>query len=42
VPKPVGEKPHALVKSDWEGTWISGHDVARVSVTDATNGWFCA
>jgi hypothetical protein len=40
APKPVGEKPHALAKSDWEGTWIGDHDgVARVSVTDAANGW---
>ena len=39
VPRPVGEKPHALKPSDWEGTWIIGRDVACVRVTDAAHGW---
>lgn len=35
---PVGERPHALTPADWVGTWIAGHDVMTVTVTDAEKG----
>jgi hypothetical protein len=39
TPRPIGEKPHALVKSEWEGTWTLEKKSARITVTDAANGW---
>ncbi len=38
VPRPIGEKPHALVAADWEGTWIAERDVAKIKVVDAAAG----
>ncbi|MEO6244593.1 MAG: hypothetical protein ABIQ12_04080 [Opitutaceae bacterium] len=38
VLRPVGEKPHALVAADWEGTWVMDKAVAKVKVVDAGAG----
>lgn len=38
VSQPVGGQPHVLAKADWEGTWITDRDAARVSVADAAAG----
>ncbi len=38
VPRPAGDQPHALVVTEWEGTWLNGRDPAKVKVADALNG----
>lgn len=38
VEKPIGDKPHPLVASDWNGVWILDTLVAHAAVTDAAAG----
>ena len=36
--RPVGEKPHLLTPTDWEGTWIHSEGAVTMRVIDAGKG----
>jgi hypothetical protein len=38
VPEPAGEKPVALVPSEWNGLWLAGDNALRIEVLDAEKG----
>ncbi|MEY2880177.1 MAG: hypothetical protein RLZZ15_2557 [Verrucomicrobiota bacterium] len=38
VPRPVGEKPFALVAAEWEGIWVAKNDIMIIAVTNAAAG----